>query len=1184
MLASRNGDPDRIPADDYTDFRSKGSMSRMTNFPVRNFQSIMMPATVVGRLIHLALSAAAIVALSFALGNVLLEDPLKGGDSALHIAYTQWLSQYFPNVPHWFPEVGGGVSLLHGYPILAHYSVIILHQLSELTLLQSSAVIGWITFPITAIGIYLFCWSALKNQTVGLIAAVFFLLAPLSWTWIHDWGFFPYSVGLVYLPMALLLYDRYLSLVLKNPRSPMRRLWMIGLVASIVLATLTHPSAAAGAVLLIVLYSLFYSITTKSQSRSRVLLSGAKAGLICGVMVAMILAFYLVPFSSYGRIANREGLNLLPVHLVPHLPKAEFFGLKPIDISIIHTRMSNPLAVSALLLGGLALSWRTSRKALALTFAALFAAIYALFPQLPFSLSNLSSSLAMVFSIRAALGAVMILFPVGAAYGAVALGFLLISPVIWLRNNATRTIGLGGLQGFVASGLGIVLAIAALFWIGQIQSSTPYIVDYGPSSAGIDLRDVWNLRSDDSCELPTADTKTLALCQEPRAREELNVQEFLMECDRAIAAGYVPPSLCSDPSPSSASIEEFKDQCDNAESFTESMRPCEALVEGILAQLSPANWPVGPVAQIKDSNWLTESVAELGLILPDDEPVRIDISSRYAGLAQFFTVFSGTSQIQTYTNQLSLIHAIWGYQSGIFYSEELGSPQSINELADWLGIQYVFLNPDHDPVDKFAAAGWRTVSSDVGAYAMENPGAPGLATISTRPTVLVIGGQSNGSYAQLYKLAIEGVAPYEEFTLVEGSDRIDKYSLDELLLFDTLFLHGYDYKNGDKAWKLLDQYVRSGGSIFLDTGWQFEIPEWEFEQTPSVIPLSELAWRNAGQENSYRIEGDEIASGIDSTKFDPLIWEDSPWGFASADSGKLREWGRPILSHEGYPLLAGGEYGEGRVVWSGMNLLSHVIAYDNPEEQLLLNRLLNWLGGDREDSQELEAVVERSHPDRVDFSASSLQGDRPWLYWREAWYPNWHAKLTEGETITEVPIFRAGPGFMLMPLGLGGGQTSIALEWELSGLERLSWYVSGLGIVVALAFIVDGLFLRGNGLTWMKIAVLMRIPRPFLGDGHNNDWAERKRAEIVSGAAGLGPSANGEESAESQDEKVPAGSEIAGQRIEQHHGSDDARADDPDVNYDDEAALLESWLDSTQHSDDRWAAKLLGNRDQDEAS
>lgn len=128
--------------------------------------------------------------------------------------------------------------------------------------------------------------------------------------------------------------------VLQKPSSGFRRLWLVGVCLCLSLASLTHLSVGAGAVAFFILYIVFFSLVNKSGARSRILKKGLVAILLIGVVVGLLLAFYLVPFYRYGKVANREGLNLLALHQIPHIPVLEFFGLKPINPRFVLTRMS----------------------------------------------------------------------------------------------------------------------------------------------------------------------------------------------------------------------------------------------------------------------------------------------------------------------------------------------------------------------------------------------------------------------------------------------------------------------------------------------------------------------------------------------------------------------------------------------------------------------------------------------------------------------------------------------------------------------------------------------------------------------------------------------------------------------------------------------------------------------------
>src|SRR3990170_8788204 len=115
---------------------------------------------------HAAVVAVVLLAISYFFGHSILDGRLQGSDSPLHLGYAVWLDQYFPHLPHWYPLQGGGASILHGYPLLAHLMVVLLHRLSGLSILQAFRLVTFATFPLTAFGIYLLGWSILGRKTI----------------------------------------------------------------------------------------------------------------------------------------------------------------------------------------------------------------------------------------------------------------------------------------------------------------------------------------------------------------------------------------------------------------------------------------------------------------------------------------------------------------------------------------------------------------------------------------------------------------------------------------------------------------------------------------------------------------------------------------------------------------------------------------------------------------------------------------------------------------------------------------------------------------------------------------------------------------------------------------------------------------------------------------------------------
>ena len=122
------------------------------------------------------------LALTYLLGSGMLLGNLQGNDSPLHVGYAEWLDQYFPDIPHWYPLQGAGSSLVHAYPVLSHVLLVVLGRSSELSLLQGYRAISFLSLSAIAIGIYAFGRMVLRSRTIGLVSMFLFLISSISWT------------------------------------------------------------------------------------------------------------------------------------------------------------------------------------------------------------------------------------------------------------------------------------------------------------------------------------------------------------------------------------------------------------------------------------------------------------------------------------------------------------------------------------------------------------------------------------------------------------------------------------------------------------------------------------------------------------------------------------------------------------------------------------------------------------------------------------------------------------------------------------------------------------------------------------------------------------------------------------------------------------------------------------------
>jgi len=463
-----------------------------------------------------------------------------------------------------------------------------------------------------------------------------------------------------------------------------------------------------------------------------------------------------------------------------------------------------------------------------------------------------------------------------------------------------------------------------------------------------------------------------------------------------------------------------------------------------------------------------DAVAALETVLRLDEPVRIDNTPNFGSLTQALALYSEASTLNAYNYQSSLIHAMWGYQQGLFYGETHATPRQINELAMWFGIQNVILNREQDNLDKYDPDSWPVIypvnSTDPDPMEIRHfTGAPPLGSLLRTPVVLVVGGSQNAVYEQVFRMFVDAGISYDEALIVEGGHNIDEYTADELQPFDVVLLHGYGYKNKDRAWGLLEEYVRDGGSLYVDTGWQYWVPDWQMEEIPMVLPVEKLVWSDFGMTTDFTISRAAVADGVQAADFSPLVWEGRPWGVSSAEGG-LRGWASPILSVRGTPLIAAGTYGNGRVVWSGMNLIAHAMINDNSAERDLFDRLVLWLSSSP--GSELTAPqVQRADPDHIRISLDEPTARGTTILWREAYSPDWRATSIVNGRRTDIPIYRAGPGMMLLMLPrIQEANTIVEMEYTLGWSGRVG---VGLTLVTAVGLLLNvvfpGFLGRGSG-------------------------------------------------------------------------------------------------------------------------
>lgn len=975
----------------------------------------------------LGLAVLIIFWLAYLLGHPILDgvvderaEILVGNDSAFALSLVYWFERFFPRFPIWYPLQGMGVSLTYSYPMGTTFLVLWLMRLFSVSAVEVYRVLSFLTFPLTALGIYFFSWVRLKRQSIALLAAVFFLLSQASWLFQVLHGIFAQSFSLIFVAPVLLLFDLFVQKFLAgDSRAFWARVWLVGASLLLGILLLMHVVTGLMVVLMLCLWGGmrvgFYQLHFSFRERLYRLVVGGVLGALVGLFGAGLVAFWLVPFSTYTRWANREGLNTRSVVQIqeeslriPSLAGVSVLGEGQYRYDFFF------FAAPVLIFFGVGAMVGLVTRRRKIVFLSIVSLVFVLLTVVPIYLPFLASWFQFFFTAVYFRGLVPVLvtLPIVAAFGVwVVPQTLLLLPARFLRRwlfPGVRRMrgalvylvmrgGLSLLTGFLAVALGMVVVVVFKH-------------------------------------------------QPPPNPEFIKTYKYQFQ-----AYG---PSL-------SSTFKEFLAK----PVFGFDRLPSFNVSEGGMQGRAFLNEQL--------THWLSVDQATL-----------LDVSPFAAGgaIMQGVGLVNDWRFANLYHYYASLIHRMWGYQAGVFYGSEklFASHRLLEELTDWFGLKYVVVVPGFDPFDKYREAGWMPVvdfneyaalvneeKASWGIEVWENPEPENLYTATRRPVFLVITDAKEGGYDTVFRAANLGAVGYDDAWLVSGTSDIDDYTLDELGQFDGVILYGYSYRNRSRAWGRLADYVREGGSLFVDTGWQYVSKDWEGRGLAEPLPITQTKWGDIGM--SW--EGVEVSlADIDTGLFDPPIWEKSPWGMAVASRADLREGARVLVAKDDQVLMAEREFGEGRVVWSGMNIFSHATRRFNEAEGDFLEAVFSHLIPGRDGELTMPISMEREDPDRVAFRFPGLP-EPVWFLFRESFSPYWRASVLEDGTEERVPIFSGGPGFVLMRLPATSADSLLRLDAQLSiwdGLVARGVSVMTVGLLVV--YLVFGRRLRLPG----------RVPRVFL--------------------------------------------------------------------------------------------------------
>jgi hypothetical protein len=384
---------------------------------------------------------------------------------------------------------------------------------------------------------------------------------------------------------------------------------------------------------------------------------------------------------------------------------------------------------------------------------------------------------------------------------------------------------------------------------------------------------------------------------------------------------------------------------------------------------------------------------------------RADLSPRLGDLLVGLFLASDARVAPAYTHTLSLLpQSSADRNQALFEPNEYGVSGGVEEAAAWFGIERALLASSDDKT-RFVSAGW-TVNEAGGLAYAASPQPRTLAAFRERGVALHIGRVADQTYRNTYRFATAGALPFGLGWLVRGPECADDMTLEELRRFDVVILEDH-CERSPSATGTIASFVEGGGRLFIETGWEYS-RYYQVDDAPPFLPADALLWRPVGAHPTLALPASEIrVADLDVREFGDFEYAGATWNVSAPVDSRLRPSATAVLTADGAPLITTMKLGRGRVVWSGLNLVSHGRAKASSAERLLYRRLMEWLFADAT-AASTELGVTRLTDDGGDVTIPT----RGWLLWRES--PS-YAEISPSTS----GAYRGGPGFLLVPVEPG---------------------------------------------------------------------------------------------------------------------------------------------------------------------
>ncbi|MFH0864537.1 MAG: hypothetical protein V1858_05645 [Candidatus Gottesmanbacteria bacterium] len=482
-----------------------------------------------------------------------------------------------------------------------------------------------------------------------------------------------------------------------------------------------------------------------------------------------------------------------------------------------------------------------------------------------------------------------------------------------------------------------------------------------------------------------------------------------------------------------------------------------------------------------------QDLAQHGVNIPEPNDFNHRFGTDSGLVADWFTYYFNMPQTRDYFGQ-GIPYINWQnwMEMGIWYWTDNWAETRF--LLDWYAIKYIFVFEPHFNINKFLTKpeefslvtkrdNW--VGMQMAEFEYKYPSTV-MSAVNT-PTLLI-----DGAYAEydvfLRALSRTGLDSKKIIPLY-SSKKIDSFSLKELTQFNTIFLYNYSYGDFNRMEKLLSDYVNAGGNLIVDT---FRGNDSASDRLPAFFPVSQTTLVDILKQWNFIQSSSPLLTDVNISAFGEASYFNNPWHVSIAQRQYLRPGAEVLLENDKGIMMASQNFGQGKVLWSGINFPFHLVDKKSPEEARLLQNIATWLGFDKVYDVS-PSNYKFNHPEKREVNITTPAKG---VLFKETGFMDWQVKDCQesNNKCRNSKIYFAGPGFMYVFLDQSDFPRKLIFEYHLSWIEKLSFTVAGFIWLALLIFLIE-LIIRRPIISSRVSSLIHSNKIPFLA--HATGWWDK---------------------------------------------------------------------------------------------